>query len=271
MRLFAALMLSPALASAGVVYEVAIRPVDQSNIALASPPSAAVVTQYFVEEGKVRVGGPNAKTIYLFKDRTMYVVDGISRKVHVLKRATLSQLAEHYADAVKQLQDAAANAPPQDRAEAERKANDMQEVSERMRQPVPHDYRVTARFESVEGHACRIWEEYERDAKRLELCMASPASLPGGAEILNGLKTLSQFRQGSDFAFGIAFGLTDWWPDFAMLGGVPLLIREYKYDSQISEAMLSNMRPGTPAGNRFDLPVGYEMQEGPDYTQWYVR
>ena len=262
------------MANAGVVYEMAIRPVDQSDIALVAPgapSSAPVVTQFFVEDGRVRIGGPKAKTVYLFKDRTMYVIDNQARAVHVLKHATLGQLAAHYADAVKQLESAAAAAPPDDRAEAQRKAADMKEVSERMRQSVTRDFHVTVRFESVDGRACRIWEEREKDAKRLELCVATPAMVPGGADILNGLKTLSQFRQGSNFALGIEFGLSEWWPDFATLGGVPILIREYKYDSEVSETMLSAIRPGVPSGAQFDLPDGYQVQDGPDYTQWYLR
>ena len=147
----------------------------------------------------------------------------------------------------------------------------MREVSDRMRQFVPRDYRVTVRFESVDGHACRIWEERENDAKRLELCVAPVAALPGGAEIYSGLKTLSQFRQGSDVALGVDFGLSEWWPDFASLGGIPLLVREFKYGSVVSEVTLTAMRPGVPSASLLDMPDGYQVQEGPDYAQWYMR
>ena len=254
------------MANAGVVYDVASRAVDQSNLEFDSRNVAASTptgTRYFVENGAVRIGGANAKTVYLFKDRTMYVIDHTSRSVHVLRHATLSQLAAHYADAVKQLEAAAASAPPDERAEAQRKAADMKEVSDRMRQPVARDYRVTVRFESVDGHACRIWEEREGDAKRLELCVAPVATVPGGADILSGMKTLSQFRQGSNFAFGVDFGLSDWWGDFAALGGVPILIREYKYDSETSEVMLSTMHPGTQSATLFDIPEGIRRRKGP--------
>jgi hypothetical protein len=274
LRQIFALFLCPMLANAGVVYDVAVRPVDQSNLAFASPtaPSTApVVARYFVEDGKVRIGGGNAKTVYVFKDRTMYVIDNTARIVHVLKHATLSQVIGHYADAVKQLEDAAAKASAEDRPEAERKVADMKIASDRLRDAVPRDYRVTVRFESVDGHACRIWEEHEKGAKRLELCIAPAATVPGGVEILNGMKTLSQFRQGSDFAFGVDFALSEWWSDFALLGGVPLLIREFKYDSETSEVMLSSMHPGPQAAGLFDLPDGYPVQDGPDYAQWYVR
>jgi len=259
------------LAHAGVAYEVAVRPVDENNLtAVAAPAPAAVVTQYFVEGGKVRIGGASAKTSYLFKDGVMYVIDNPSRVVHVLKHATSAQVVAHYLDTVKQLEEAAAAAPPEERAAAQQKAEDMRAVSDRLREAVPRDFRTTSRFESVEGRACRVWEEREGGAKRLELCVAPAATVPGGTEILNGMKTLSQFRQGCDFALGVEFGLSDWWPDLASLNGVPLLIREYKYDSVVSEVMLMAMHEA-PAASKWDLPAGYAIQDGPEYALWYMR
>jgi hypothetical protein len=148
--------LSPVLANAGALYDLTVRPVDQSNLAhvLPTAPTPAV-TEYFVEDGKVRVGGAYAKSVFIFKDRTIYVIDKTSRTVHVLKHATLSEVAAHYADEVKQLEETAASAPAEERAEAQRKAAAMREVSDRMRQPVPRDYRVTVRIESVDGHPPR--------------------------------------------------------------------------------------------------------------------
>jgi hypothetical protein len=201
----------------------------------------------------------------------MLVIDNTARSAHVLQHGTLSQVLAHYADSVKLLQDAAASAPPAEREAAERKAADMKVVSDRMRQPVTRDYRVTVRFESADGHACRIWEERENDAKRMELCVAQTSTLPGGAEILSGMKTLSQFRQGANFAFGVELGVSEWWNDVALLGGVPVLVREFKYDSQISEVMLTGMHQAALPASDFTIPDGYQIVNGPDYAQWFVR
>ena len=265
-----ALLVSPLLANAGVLYDLTVSPVDQ-NYAPASPTlpaSAPAVSRYVVEDGKVRVGGTETKSAYLFKDRTVYVIDNHSRSVRVFKHATLSDVAAHYADAIKQLEDAAANAPPEERAEAQRRAADMNEASARLRQPVPRAYRMTARFETVDGHACRIWEESENGTKRSELCVAPVATVPGGAEIIRGMKTLSQFRRGSSFALGVDFGLSEWWSDIPDLAGVPLLIREFKYDSLKSEVTLTGIRIGVPGGSLLDVPDGYQVQDGPDYGEW---
>jgi hypothetical protein len=69
----------------------------------------------------------------------------------------------------------------------------------------------------------------------------------------------------------VDFGLSDWWPDLASVGGLPILIREYKYDSVVSEVMLTAMRAGVPTAAQFDPPQDYQVQDGPDYAQWYLR
>ena len=200
---------------------------------------APAVTRYFIESGKVRVGAADAKTVYLFKNQTVYILDDASRSMRVLNHATLSQVIAHYADAVRQLQDAAAAAAPEDRAAAERKASDSKQASERLLESAPRAYAMTVRFESVDGHSCRIWEEREGEEKRLELCVAPAGAVPGGPDILEGMHVLSAFRQGGKWALGVDFGLSDWWPDIVHLGGVPLKIRVFKYDSLTREVTLT--------------------------------
>ncbi len=256
------------VAGAGVVYDFNVREVDQSDMAPAASGFApsAVVTRYFVAGGKVRVGAAGAKTVYLFKDGTEYVVEDASRSMRVLKHATLSQVIARYADAVRQLQQAAAAAAPEDRAAAERKAADLKRASDRLLESAPRVYAMTVRFESVDGRSCRIWEEREGDEKRLELCVAPAAAVPGGAAILEGMHVLSTFRQGGNWALGVDFGLSDWWPDVVHLGGVPLLIREFKFESLIREATLTAIQPGNPSESLWELPAGYALEEGPEYS-----
>ena len=262
---------APALASAGVAYDLAVTPIDPSFAAPVSsgaPPLPARVMHYLVQDGKVRIGGTEAKTVYLFMDLTLYVIDNPARVVHVLQHATVNGVLAHYADTVKALNAAAATAPVEEREAALRKAADMKSISERMQEQVAREYRVTVRSESVDGHACRIWEERERDVRRLELCVVPSASLPDGAEILHGMKTLSQFRRGSELAFGVDFGLADWWPDIPHLGGVPVLIREFKFDSLVSEVKVQAIHAEAPAATAWVMPEGYRLQDGPDYAQW---
>lgn len=271
MRYAYGLLFCPVIAQAGVAYDFAFERIDQSTLAspsAAPAESAALVTRYFVDAGKVRVGAAGAGTVYLLEAGTVYAVDDASRSVRVMKHATTSQIAAHYLESVRQLEQAAAAAPPEERAEAERKASDAKAASDRMLQPAPHEYAMTVRFESVDGHACRIWEESEGGAKRLEICVAPTAAIPGGADIVEGMKIMSAYRQGARWALGVDFGLLDWWPDIVHLGGVPLLIREFKYESLISQATLTSIRPGPQSPSLWDLPHAYRTEESSVYSDW---
>ncbi len=268
MRYAFALLFCPVIAAAGVTYDFSVQEIDQTNMSTASSGAPApLVTRYFVDHGKVRVGAAGAKTVYLFEDQTLYAIDDASRSIRVLKHATLSQIAAHHADAVSRLEDAAAAAPPQERAEAERKAADLKAASERLIESVPREYAMTVRFESVDGHACRIWEEREGGVKRLEFCVAPTASVPGGAELLSGMNVMSAFREGGRRALGVDFGLSDWRPDLLHLGGVPLEIREFKYGSLVREVTLTSIRPGDPGASLWALPDGYRLEEDPGYSE----
>jgi hypothetical protein len=271
MRYAFALLFCPVIASAGVTYDFGVQQLDQSNLAAARPGAAAAapaVTRYFVDKDRVRVGAPGAKRVYLIEDRTVYVIDEASRTIRVLKHAALSDVAAHYADAVRQLRQAAVAAPPAERAGALRKADALMAESDRLLQPAPREYRMTSRFEAVDGQGCRIWEEREADVKRLELCVAPTGAVPGGADLLNGMNILSEFRQGAQRALGVDFGLSAWWPDMVHLGGLPLLIREFKYDSLVSEVTLTAIRPGIQSASLWMLPEGYRLEEVADYDDW---
>jgi hypothetical protein len=264
-----ALLFCPVIVQGGVAYDFTVQQIDRSSLASqssADPQSAPIVTRYFVDDGRVRLGASGAGRAYLLEAGTVYAIDDTAHSIRVMKHATSSQVAAHYVEAVRQLEEAAATAPPEERAEAERKASDMKAASDRLLQSVPREYAMTVRFESVDGHPCRIWEEREAGAKRLELCVAPTAAVPGGADILSGMNAMSAFRQGARWALGVDFGPFDWWPDIVHLGGVPLLVREFKFDSLIREATLVSIRPGVQSASLWVLPPAYRTEESPGYA-----
>jgi hypothetical protein len=260
---------------AAVRYALSIQPVDQSLASAATPSDTApapVLTEYVFDRGTVRIGGERAGTVFLFKADTMTAIDTATKTCHVLRRATTAAFLAHYADEVRLLEAAAAQAPAGERDEAQRKAQGLRESIERREGQSPRDFKETARFDAVDGRKCRIWEEREDGVKRLEICVAPEATIPGGGEILAAMKVLSQFHEGGQFALGVDFGLSDWWPDIAGLGGVPLLIHEFKFDSIVTEIVLKGIGgDAAPAGLSLALPADCRIVDGPDYAQWYVR
>jgi hypothetical protein len=242
-------------ADAGVSYDLTSHAVSGS--------SAPTVAQYFVERGVVRVGAADAPRVLLFKDGTIYIIDNPSKSVHVLQNATLARLQQGRAEQVKKMEDMAANAPPDQRAAAEEAAAMTKDIYERMRKGTPRDFRPTSRSETAAAGTCRIWEEFEENIKRVELCVAPTGAVTGGEEILQGMRVLSGYFHGSLSAFGVEFGPVDVWPQIQSLGGLPVIIREFKDGAAVSETTVTGARPTSDSPGLFEIPPDYVRKEGP--------
>jgi len=250
---WALMILFPWLAHAGTPLVI--------NKSLSAQHAAASYAQFYVEDGKVRAGGFDARTVYLFEDRRIYVLDNASRSVRLVTGGLVEQAAARMDQRVEVIEQAATRLPPDKRAVMERLAAQMKAQNDIRRLPVAREYRITDRSEAVDGRPCRIWEGLERQAKRFELCVAPLAQIPGGAEILRGMRSLSEYSQGSIFALGVSLGNAGWWPGIASLGGVPLLVREFNNGVPVSETTLSAIGGGVPSTPPFALPAGWPVTE----------
>jgi hypothetical protein len=143
----------------------------------------------------------------------------------------------------------------------EKMAADMHTLNERQFLAVPRTYHRTGRSEVIDRRSCRIWEAFEGDVKRFEFCVAPKSQIAGSSDILQGMKALSRYWQGSIFALGVKLGQVGWWAGIAYLNGLPILIREFQNGRAISETSLSAIRHGTRELSMFDLPHGYTRTE----------
>jgi len=246
--------LLPVIAAAGVSYNVTSRAVPGSG--------ASAVIQYFVERDEVRVGAADTGRVQLFKDGSIYIIDKSSRSVEVVRNATLARMQQGLAEQVKKMEDMASTAPPDQRAMAEKAATMVKEIYERQRDGTPRDFRVTTRTETAASGPCRIWEEYEQNVKRAELCVAPTGATTGGEEILQGMRVLSGYFHGSLFAFGVEFGPVNVWPQIESLGGLPVIVREFKDGVAVSETTVTGARHISDSPGLFEIPPDYVIKEG---------
>jgi hypothetical protein len=249
------LLLIPALAHADARYTMASR--------TASGLSAPIVVEYLVAKEVVRVGASEAQRYQLFKDGTIYFVDTASRSVQTVPDATLNRIRQLMAEQVKKMEDTASKAPPDGREMAERAATMMKEVNQARWKDVPRDFRETSRSETAAVGPCRVWEEFEQGIKRLELCVAPTGAVPGGADILRGMRILSEYLHGSAVAFGVDFGSADVWPRIEALGGLPVIIREFKDGAAVSEMTMTAAREVFKGAKLLEVPSDYLRKEGP--------
>jgi hypothetical protein len=250
----ALLLLCPFPTFAGTSYLV-------TNKSLSPRNSSHSVAQYYVQDGAVRAGGLDQHSVYVFKDDKVYVMDNSAKTIQVVTSALVAQAADKMDERIASIKDSAAKLPPDKRAILDKMAADMQAVNDSRRLPVPRQYHLTERSDVVAGHACRIWEVFEWNAKHFEFCVAPAAAIAGGSEILRGMRLLSKYWQGSVFALGVKLGNAAWWPEIADLQGLPILIREFKDGSAVSETALTDIRGGVKDAAPLDLPTGYSRTE----------
>jgi hypothetical protein len=246
--------LLPMGAGAGTSYVV-------TNKGMSPQHSASSVAQYAVQDGAVRAAGLDARSVYLFKDGRAYVIDNAARAIQVVTSATVAQAQTRMDERVASVREAAAKLPPDKRAVMDKMAADMQALNDSRRVAVPREYRPTDRSESVDGHACRIWEAFEQQSKRFDVCVAAEPAIPGSADILAGMQMLSGYWQGSVFALGIKLGNTGWWREIAGLHGLPILIREFNDGNVVSETTLTAIRSNVRVASMFELPQDYSRTE----------
>ena len=232
-----------------------------TNKLLSPPRIESSVAQYVVQGSAVRAADLDARIIYLFEDGKAFVIDHASKAIEVVTSATVARAADRMDERVAAVKDAAAKLPADKRAVLDKMAADMQALNDSRRVAVPREYRVTARSESVDGHACRIWEVFEYQTKRFEFCVAPMPAIAGSAELLKGMHVLSGYWQGSIFALGVKLGNTGWWREIADLRGLPILIREFNGGSAISETTLTSIHSAIRVASMFELPRGYARTE----------
>jgi len=255
-RWLLSLLLLPELCGAGVTYQMR----TQSFGRLAGGPTSS---DYSVEGDRMRIEASDGKTVFIFRDETIYVLDTGAHSAQVRRHATLAESARQIDESVKRLEVFAANAPADRRATVDQAVAINKDIAARYHRPVLRDYRKTDRMESLEGRSCHVWEVWEQDAKWLELCVVPTAAVPGGAEALAAMKSLSSYLHGGLFAVGVEFGPAPQWSDVESLAGVPVIVREFERGQLVREIQLTGFRAQSIDAPTFEVPQGYPVQDAP--------
>ncbi|HTT06690.1 MAG TPA: hypothetical protein VMF64_15530 [Steroidobacteraceae bacterium] len=246
-------------AHAGISYTVIQR--DLTAPAARKP----AATPYFAQDGAIRVGAVQASRVILFKDGNIYSIDHGARSVHELKQARLDRVRARLQKAARETQQKASSvpstAPATQRAMAQRLVEQMQGMTARLLKPVQLQFQATDRSEMLGGGTCRIWEESENGSKHLEVCVEAVSQVSGGAELLDALGHLCQYYGGSLAALGVGFGLTDPWPAFSTLKGIPVRIRVFDKGRAISQTDLTDIHPAAVPASLFAVPSHYKVDD----------
>ncbi len=227
---------------------------------------AKVGNQTYTNEARVQ--GANLRvdnnegrrSSFIMAGKIVYIVDHQDRTYHVLDEATMRRIGGQVAAARQQMEAQMAGLPPEQRRMMEQMMGRMGGEAAGAAAAAPRtQYRRTARTENAAGIACTVWEGLEGGRKTDEVCIAPPARLPGGSEMLAAMKQMVANMKKLTDAMGLNFGgaIDEAWDQVDNLGGIPIIQREYEGGRVTSSAVLKTMRAENVPAASFAPPAGY--------------
>ena len=236
-----------------------------------APDAKPGITTYSFQDGamRVEVHGSDGSTrdVMLFRDQAMYQLDPGNKTFMRFDKTQMAAMGDKLAQARQQMAAQMQSMTPEQRAM-------MQQAMDRMgggamsapAQAPVYTVRELGKADTVAGIRCAMWEVSENGQKRSEVCAATPASLPGGSEILQTMQQLSEMSRNmmNSLRQGMGssrqdHGVPGFWSQLQKIGGVPILSRTFdssgKLDSEVRVLDIKNQSL-TPA--QFDVPADYK-------------
>jgi hypothetical protein len=228
-----------------------------------------------VQDGMARIESTRTDSngsrgsVSIFKNDTMYVLDGQRKTYMVLDRATLERTANSMNQAMEQMRAQMAAMPPERRAMMEQmmKQNGMGGMAGMDSKPAPViDAKAAGGNGSYQGKSCKLWNVTRDGALSQQLCVVPFSSLQGASELRELSKKMQAFLEGlSGPMRQMMNNQAMQSPDLAnKIGGFPVITRQYK-DGALSseESVVKTWQTQKIDASQFAIPAGYIKQEMP--------
>ena len=263
--LMAAYLLSIAgIAQAGVVFRVETEDLKAGG--------EAEITEMKVDGNRMRTdsrGKDSATMIFLGDTDEMYVIDHKEKTYMVLDRATVERLGNQMSDAMKQMEEALKNVPPEQREMMERMMKGKMKgmsTSEPRSEP---QVRSLGQSDSVNGVGCD-WKEISRDdVVELKACVCNWTDIAGGDELQQISLEMKDFASALLDAlgsFGGAGGFASSVEQNPMsvmekAGGFPLITESFQGGNLTGRSRFQSVEEIAISDDEFMPPSGYKKKD----------
>ena len=214
-----------------------------------------------IQGGNMRadMNGTADRQSMILTAKAMYVVDHKERTYTVMDDAMLRRIGGQMAQARQQMEAQMANLPPEQRAMMQRAMSGM--TGQQAGAAAHTEYRRTARTEAAAGVACKVWEGYAAGKKTEEVCIAAASAIPGGNELLAGMKQLGERIARMTQSMGFSGNaMQQVWSALNTLGGLPIIQRDYEGGRVRSTSTLKAVRSEAVPASSFAPPAGYRAR-----------
>lgn len=214
--------------------------------------------------------GESGGMIYRGETAEMVAIDHGAREYYVLDQATMERMAAQLGNAMKEMEKALENMPPEQREMAEQMMK--QHMPQSMQDPAapPATLHATGEEGSFGGYTCEYYDMRRADVKVRELCVTPWDDLPDGRNMAEAMLELAGFLDRMATAFSESAGMNvmgghqEIFAHMQELEGYPVLTREIDESGEVaSETVLTSAATEDFDPALFQAPAGYtEMNPG---------
>jgi hypothetical protein len=226
------------------------------------------VTEMKVDGNRMRTdsgGKDNVTMIFLGATDEMYIVNHDDKSYMVMDRETVENLANQMSAAMKQMEEALKNVPPEQREMVERMMKGKMQgmpSSEPRSEPV---VKSLGKSDSVNGVSCD-WKEVSRDdVVELRACVSDWTGVQGGDELRQIALEMKDFTSALVDAMGSAgFGgsiAESPMTAMEMAGGFPLISENFSKGKLTRRSRFQSAEEVAIPDDQFMPPSGYKKQD----------
>ena len=197
----------------------------------------------------------------------MTAIDHPSKQYFVIDEAALQGMANQMGAAMRQMEAALADLPPEQRAMAE------QMMKQRMgamgggaavERPAP-EVTPTGESDTVNGYDCDVYEVSEAGQRTNELCVAAWADIEGGREFADGMKRMAGFFEQMQETFreagaNVMDGSDNVLAHLEEMDGFPVRSRTYDGGDLVDETTIVSSESKSLESAMFAPPPDYRQQ-----------
>jgi hypothetical protein len=206
--------------------------------------------------------GDSSALIYDGDKDEMMVFDHAQKKYFVMTKEQMNAMAVQVSDAMKQMEEALAAMPPEQRKMAE------QMMAGRMPAAQPEKPASTVNkaggSDTIAGFDCENYEVISEGRRVRQMCVASWDDIDGGRESADAFMDFAGFFSDMREAFsemGDMSAQQEMFGHLESLGGYPVLSRDYDEAGALSgESRVTTARSESIDPSAFTPPAGYQLQ-----------
>jgi len=230
----------------------------------------------WIQNGMARIEASQAQRSIasIFKNDTLYTLDGARKSYLVMDKATIDQTATTMDAAMATMREKLASMPPEQRAAMEQMMKQRGLGGGAMtgapQKPAVYDAEPTGAGETVNGKSCKLWNVKRDGVLTQQLCVVPLSAMPGADEVMAlGKQMMALFEKfGGVMREQMAAVMQESNAAMTKINGYPIMTRAY-HDGVVAEDqyIVKAWKQQAIDAAKFEIPADYTKQEIPKMSR----